>query len=433
MDEGGAAPAGSLTRVTIIGARHRVDVVLPSDEPLGVLLPEIVALVGYEPGGQLPEYQLSLLNGQVLEPGTCLRRAGVADGTLVRIDPLTDAPPPPVVHDVTDVLARRGGRWDAAARRWTATAAVCAAVLVASAVADGAVAATVRAAISLGVLLLGSAVAAAGARAVGVAVLAGGTTLLFAAVASWTAGWAERGELGAAAAGTAMLAAGFAAGLPRAGLAGGCTVLAFDAVWVGLSIMDIPASRVACVVAVMSVGVLGVLPRIAAAVSGLTRLADQRNDGRPVGSAVAMSSAHRGLAPACLAVATGGAVSGWVLAGAGQGWATALACLLAVALLLRARSFPLAVEVAGLAAAGFVTAAGVLCRWVRDDPGAWWAAALVAVSTGVVAAVLLGAEFAPHVRARARRVADRIEGLTVPALVPVAAGVFAAYPRLLGR
>jgi type VII secretion integral membrane protein EccD len=430
---------GSLTRVTIIGVRHRVDVVLPSDEPLGVLLPEIVALVGYEPGGELPEYQLSLLNGQVLEPDTCLRRAGVADGTLVRIDPLTDAPPPPVVQDATeetaDDLSRRGGRWDAAARRWTAIAVVCATVLVASVVADEAVAAAVRAVIALGVLLLGSVAAAAGARAAGVVVLAGGTTLLFAAVPSWSAGWAERGELWAAAAGAAALAAGFAVRLPRAGLVGGCAVLVLDALWVALSNMDIPLPRVASVVAVLSVGVLGMLPRIAVTMSGLSRLADRRGDGLPVGRAAAMaamSSVHGGLASACLAVAVAGAVSGWVLAGAGQRWTTALACLLAVTLLLRARSFPLVVEVTGLAAAGFVAGAGVLCRWVRDDPGAWWAAGVVAVAAGAVAAVLLVVEVAPRVRARARRVADYIEGLTVAALVPVAAGVFAAYPRLLG-
>jgi type VII secretion integral membrane protein EccD len=432
-------PTGSLTRVTIIGRRRRVDVVLPSDEPLGLLLPEIVAVVGYEPGELLPEYQLSLLSGQVLEPGTCLRRAGVADGALVRIDPITDAPPPPVVVDVTgdaaDELARHRDRWDAAARRWTVTAVVCATMLVASAVVAGEVTAVIRAAIALGVLLVGSAAAVAGAPAVGVAVLAGGTTLALAAVPSWVAGWAERGELWVAAVGAATLATGIAVRQPRVGLIGGCTVLAFDATWVGLSTMDVPASRVASVVAVMSAGVLGVLPRIAVTMSGLNRLAARGNGGQPVDRASAMaavSSAHRGLALACLATAAAGAISGWVLAGTGQGWATALACLLALTLLLRARSFPLVTAVVALTAASFVTGAGILFRWVRDDPGAWWAAGVAAVAAGALALVLLVVESAPPARAWARRIADHIEGWTVPALVSVAAGVFAAYPRLLG-
>jgi hypothetical protein len=37
----------------------------------------------------------------------------------------------------------------------------------------------------------------------------------------------------------------------------------------------------------------------------------------------------------------------------------------------------------------------------------------------------------PHVRARARQLADRLEGLVVVAAVPVAVGVFGVYERLL--
>ena len=43
------AAAGQLSRVTLAGARRRIDLVLPADEPLGLLLPEIVAMVGHRP------------------------------------------------------------------------------------------------------------------------------------------------------------------------------------------------------------------------------------------------------------------------------------------------------------------------------------------------------------------------------------------------
>lgn len=64
------APTGRLTRITLVGPRRRVDLVLPSDEPIGLLLPEIVAIVGMGPTGQPRAYQLSLTNGRVLESTT---------------------------------------------------------------------------------------------------------------------------------------------------------------------------------------------------------------------------------------------------------------------------------------------------------------------------------------------------------------------------
>src|SRR5262245_41285797 len=82
------APAtGRLPRVTLVGPRRRADLVLPSDEPIGMLLPEIVTMVGLGPAGDPRGYQVSTLDGQVLEPIVNLRAAGVADGAVLRVDP----------------------------------------------------------------------------------------------------------------------------------------------------------------------------------------------------------------------------------------------------------------------------------------------------------------------------------------------------------
>ena len=92
-----SAPTGRLTRVTLVGPRRRADLVLPSDEPLGALLPEIVAMLGMGPPGQPRGYQLSMLGGRVLEPTANLRGAGVTDGALLWVDPLTEAPSAAIV------------------------------------------------------------------------------------------------------------------------------------------------------------------------------------------------------------------------------------------------------------------------------------------------------------------------------------------------
>ena len=161
-----SAPTGRLTRVTLVGPRRRVDLVLPSDEPLGALLPEIVAMVGMGPAGQPRGYQLSMLGGRVLEPTADLRGAGVTDGAQLWVDPLTEAPPAAIVHDVSDEvsddLGRRRGRWGDGPRRWTATATVAAAALLAALLAGPALP-VVALALAGGVLLVaGTAVAMLG-------------------------------------------------------------------------------------------------------------------------------------------------------------------------------------------------------------------------------------------------------------------------------
>jgi hypothetical protein len=95
------------------------------------------------------------------------------------------------------------------------------------------------------------------------------------------------------------------------------------------------------------------------------------------------------------------------------------------------RAYPLTVEVACLVAAALVVVAGLVHRWVQAEPGLWWAGTAVAGTVAAAALVVLGYEPRPHTRARARQLADRLEGLAVVALVPVAVGVFGVYSRLL--
>lgn len=429
---------GRLTRVTLIGPRHRIDLVLPSAEPIGLLLPEIVAMVGHEPSGIPRRYQVSLVDGRALDPGESLGQAEVADGSLLRIDPLTDAPPAAIVYDVSDEvaddLAERRGRWGPAPRRWTATTVVIGAAVLTGMLAGAALPAVVLTVAGMMVLLAGSAIALMGGRPVGVALILGGAALMMTMVPDWTMSWPLRWVLWTVGTGVTMVAISIAIRQRQTGLLGATTLLGLLGLWTGLFAAGLPVSRVAAIMAFLSVGLLGLLPRIAIVSSGLTRLDDQRGEGRPVprlAAQAAVDSAHQGLALACVATAASGLLAGWVLGHADSGWAITLAFLTGVVLLLRLRAFPLTLEVAPLTAAALGIGVGLLDRWTGQAPGTWWVGAAVTVAVAAIAVVVVGYRPRPHFQARARQLADRLESLAVLALIPVAVGVFDVYSRLL--
>ncbi|TVT61601.1 type VII secretion integral membrane protein EccD [Amycolatopsis rhizosphaerae] len=434
----GATEASQLTRITLVGPRHRIDLVLPSHERIGTLLPEMVAMVGHKTPDVLRGYQVSTIDGRVLEPGTSLRAAQVADGALLRIDPLTEAPPAPIVHDVSDELAddlaRRRGRWAEGPRQWTATLTVAGAALLAARLALRALGPTAATVIGLVILAAGCAAALLGRRAVGLAILLAGAAIGMSTVPEWTASAALRSTLWTAGAAITVLVYSLATRQQRAGLFGAGTLLVLLGLWAALVAFRLPAERAAAVVAVLSVGVLGILPRAAMMISGLTHLDDRQGGGGTVARTTvesAVDSAHRGLALATVATAVSSALAGLTLAQAGNGWAIGLASLLVVTLLLRLRAFPLAAEVISLVMAALAVAVGLVVRWMTVAPTMWWGGAAVAVAIALAGLGVLGFEPEQHIRAQARQIADRLEALAVAALVPVAVGVFQVYAQLL--
>jgi hypothetical protein len=313
-------------------------------------------------------------------------------------------------------------------------AATVAAVLAAPALGPGVVCliGLVAAVASLGVGTLGS--RSLGSRSIGVAVLLSGAAIALSTVPAWTADWTQRWILWTFGAGCTIVALGSLTRNWRAGAFGGVTVLVLLAGWSGMLASGWPAERAAAIMAIASIGAVGLLPRVAMTASGLTRLDDHSSEDEPVSRAsvaAAVDSAHRGLAVACLAVAASAALAGLLLAAAATVWTLLLAGLVGVTLLLRMRAFPLTLEVVALVAAGLVIGAGLLVVWARATPGVWWGPAAVAVGMSALALVVLAYQPPPHVRALARQYADRLEAGAVMALVPVALGVFQVYPRLL--
>ncbi|MEV4617881.1 EsaB/YukD family protein [Asanoa sp. NPDC049573] len=424
------------SRVTVVGARRRLDTVLPADEPVGRLLPEVLVLLD-EPVAQPPRpRQLVTRTGEVLGSEATLSAAGVADGAVLDLVGVDDSPPAPVVHDVTedaaDGLGSHAWRWGAAARRWTATAAVVLFAAAAAALVDagpwlaaGALALCVAGGV-IGRLRepVGTALVSAGAL---VGLQAG-----WIAAATWSPG--ARGALLAAVACGSLVAYGVASPVGRAGVAGGGLGLLLIALgWVA-TVAGLSAVRLAAVLAVLATVLIGLLPRLALAVAGLSRLDDRRTAGREVTRpevAGALTAAHRTLTLVVVVCAGAAALAGWLLAAHADRWAAPAAGLLAVALASRARGFPLVGEVVALSAAAGAVLLGLLTAWVgvAGGPTAWMVAAVA--GAGLVALAVLAVDPPAHVQARARRVADRIEAVAVIALPPVALGVFGVYSRLL--
>jgi type VII secretion integral membrane protein EccD len=137
--------ASEQVRVSVLGGRTQLDVVLPLDVEMASLLPELVKLVRSR-DAEAPEdsavhqaprnfWVLSRLDtGNALQPDQTLRAAGVANGALLVLTARQALSPPTLYDDVVDAAARLNkaayAGWDAFAARWMAFAGVYLASLV---------------------------------------------------------------------------------------------------------------------------------------------------------------------------------------------------------------------------------------------------------------------------------------------------------------
>ncbi|KUP95788.1 type VII secretion integral membrane protein EccD [Thermobifida cellulosilytica] len=435
----------SWSRVTLVGERRRVDAVLPSQEPIGALLPEVLELLG-DPVENPPRLRhLTTSSGVILDGDTTLADKGVPDGAVLRLVSADEPLPAPVVHEVpetvSDALDEHRGRWTPEAARWTATAA---ATVLALALADvvwtgwggatglAAVAGAAAALFLLGPLLgrfwrepLGTALSFTGSAL-------GGLALWYAAqlndLPSWTlwGGWTALAAL-------LVLSLGLGP-LGRAGLVGGGLALLLSALWSAGHLLGLEPAHIAAATAVACVVLLSVLLRTALALSGLSALDDRRSAGTEVGRSDvlgALTEVHRSMALATVAVAVFAATAGVGLAAEFNGWTAALAGLLAIVVASRSRMFPLVVEKASLLAATVVVLAAPALAWAGATGWTVWPAAGVLGAALVFPVLALMTDPPEHVRARLRRLAGLCEAVALVVLVPVALGVFGTYQRLL--
>ncbi|MET7810798.1 type VII secretion integral membrane protein EccD [Streptomyces sp. NPDC005395] len=435
----------ALSRVTLVGERRRVDLVLPSREPVGVLLPEVMRLLD-DRVGERPELRhLVLPDGSALAHESSLESAGVPDGAVLRLVRVEDAPSAPVVHDVSDEVAEdldgRAWRWRPAVRRAVAGGATVLFALSAALFARGEFSA---AGTSAGALVAAVVCAVAGvlcgrarrqAPAATLLVTAAGLACLGAWAGADANGWGGAARLAAlgAAVTVVLLLAGWVTPLGRGALVGGGALAGCLVLWEAVLAVQADLARAGAVAAVVCVVVLGVLPRLALMGSGLTALDDRRAGGASVSRfdvSTALAATHRGLVLATVALAVSAGAGGLLVLRTVSVWTVLLAVAVTFALALRARAFPLAVEVVALFVAAAVVAVRLVVLW-SEYAGA--AGPLVVLGLlALLPLLVLTVEPAEHVRVRLRRVGDVLESGAVIALLPLLLGAFGVYTRLLG-
>ncbi|MEU9123516.1 type VII secretion integral membrane protein EccD [Streptomyces sp. NPDC048506] len=439
-----------LSRVTLVGERRRADIVLLSDTPVGQLIPEILQLLDDRPASRPTARQLITSDGSVLPHDSTLASAGIADGTVLRLVRTHSAPPAPVVHDVTDQVADdldlRAWRWRPAARRASAGVATVAFAVIAALLARrefplGALVGALSA-VTLVFLVAGALVARVGRGNRGLAtallVASGGLGVLTAWTAADAYGWPGTARL-AAVAGALVLtfvSLGYFSPLGKGGLVGAVTTATIAAVWEPVAAVQGDPARLGAVMAVFSLVLLGVLPRLALMASGLTALDDRRSGGVSVSRhqvGTALAATHRGLALSTTVTAVSATSAGWLLTLAEEPtvWSVVLASLVVVVLVSRARAFPLVAEVVALFAAAACLVVRLVMVWMEHVGGG--GPLVVLCVAAVLPLLVLAVQVPEHVQVRLRRVADLIESVGMVGLFPLAFGVFGVYGQLLNQ
>lgn len=437
--------------MTLVGERQRVDLVLPSQEPIGRLLPDVMRLLDDRVDAQPMLRHLVTADGSALAHDSTLESAGVSDGAVLRLVRVEDAPSAPVVHDVTDEAADdldvRAWRWQPASRQVVAGVATVGWALVAGVLARGEFPASRVGAGLLAVAALsalGGALFGRAARQTSLAATLIVTSGAMGVFGAWSLGdaylWSGAVRL-AAVAGAVVVAltlAGWFSPLGRGGLVGAAALAGCAVCWEGALAVQSSGgvaeetAGAAALLAIVSVVVLGVLPRLALMASGLSGLDDRRSGGVSVSRyqvSSALAATHRGLALATIVVGVSAAVAGVLVLRAVSVWTVLLAVAVAVVLALRARAFPLTAEVVALLVASAVVAVRLVWVWVEQAGAAGPLAVLVAFA--VVPLAVLVVQPAEHVRVRLRRAGDLVESVGVIALLPLTIGVFGVYGRLL--
>lgn len=433
------------TRLTLLGAHQRADVVVPSEECLGAMLPDLLDLLD-ERAEDLPRsVALVRVTGEQLDLAHSCADQEVPDGEVLRVERSADAPPPPDVADVTDATAEeldtRRDRWTEGSRQvlGVVVAGLAAAAAGLAAFGTGAQPRTGAALPTLGAASVAALLAAAGlGRArrpyAGLVATAAAVGL---APAVALAGLSQLAPSVAARLGLVLLWAALLAGAgvgrgSRGALAGGAAGIGLTVLAAGLEVL-LPAVPAAAVLAALVALAAGLLPWYAMTTSGLTGLDDQALDD---GAAPPVRRVRRTLAEAyssltwsAVAVAVAAVPATVTLVTSGSGGAVVLGFLVVAVLALRTRTLPLRRQVLALWAAVVVPLAAFLLGPVADR--AWALAAGLAAVGGLVFAVAAGTRPTGRQRARLRRTGDTVELLCVLAILPVLLGVLGVYGQLL--
>lgn len=429
------------TRLTFFGSRRTADIVLPDDETVGALLPEVLDLLEEPPViGGAPTLVTTI--GATIDPDRSLESQDIAQGTMLRIVADDDIPQSPEIADVTDTAGLvREARRDVWTRTATITAATAGTTIASLYAAwtwtrndPGVIPFLVTAAILVAAgAVLGARRGAAGPAAV-LAGLAAGTAT--AALAAATPELAPVLRLSVVTGAIWMLIGGVVgAGARRPSAIAGAVIALANAIGVSALTLLVPGaddSLLATLTAVANVILLGFLPGIAAGASGLTRYDDLVIGGVPTSRRdveTAVDDTFAALTWSLVATLPPLALAAHALLTAGGRWGIALGAGVSVVALLRMRMFPLVIQRAVVLVA-IALSVGTWFAWtpMLENP----TKIAVALTLSAVLLVLTLISPAAVTRARIRRRLGTLELLAVLSILPCALGALGIFGDLFG-
>ena len=338
-------------------------------------MPRLMDLLDEPTGSVVRPLTLVRSTGEQLDVALTIADQQVSDGELLRLVRSDDAPPPPEVADVTDVLGEtlrdRSGLWSRFARELT------------GAVAIGVLGCALAAQLPAGPLALVVAVVVLSVTAAilgrlsmrWICVALTSAALGVAATAVWTSSSGlgltqplrlSAAILGFAALGWICLGLGYGQGLRSRPAWFGCLVgIPVSALPLVMVLLGWRAEAAAAITAALSVVVCGVLPRLALVASGLTGLDDQVVEGHPRRRddvSLTVNDAYRLLSWVTFAIAIPIAVTAALLLASNDLWAVAVGLVVIIVSALRTRAFPLAVQQMALWSGGARRAHGRSAR-----------------------------------------------------------------------
>ncbi|MEU3460554.1 type VII secretion integral membrane protein EccD [Streptomyces sp. NPDC006733] len=446
-------------RVTVVGTRKRVDLAVPAAAPIAEYVTTLAHLCGEEELEELPAaWSLALVNGRTLHPVSSLGDAGVVDGQLLYLRDAAEGEfEEPLVRDLDEMIAEVADSFGDL--RWTprtraATVAVLGAAWLAAACLVPAVSASWPGrsagplALGLGFVLLftawglrrsGAAPSAQPAQPTlpnRLALPLALATVPCLAVAGWFLPDPSAGSPLGAALGAMV---GAAAALGAVPSVTGAAVLVLGVAGAGvvglLAALRTDLTEGAAAVAVAGYGMLLAAPSLAGRLAAAWPVTTE--EGGVAGSddslvrTVVLRARNVLLGWTCaVSLVVAGCLA--VLGAAHGGYAPALACCLAVALLLRAGTFRLLGEAVPVVLCGAAGLFSALLAVPATTPAPEWAGPVAVAAAG---AVLLGTGAAlafrrPGGRTERPKALRAVAGLCSVAAIPLAIGVFGVFQHL---
>ncbi len=432
-----------MCRLAVQHGAHHVDLMLPMDTPVGLLLPSVVDLVDTDGagGGEPRRWYLSRLGQARLDEATSLRDNAIHDGELLVLT-MTSIPAPVRMPDdpyqvVADAADARSVPTMATTVACLSTAAFGATGLAWAGVVTEAIGHTVTAGAIAAAAFLGAVAArrltAEPISSISFSVIA----VVFGAVAGFVAvpsGPSTANQLLAAA---IVLAVSIALlRITRCGTTCVAGLATFGALTTTASACGVvwqwPVDVTGAVVATLALGLLGVAARLSIAATGLAPPVPITEEDFGVATQQAIS-AHRlltGLVIGSAAAAALGAIL-VALGGADEVWArpVAFVTVVAVVLMLRARTHVAVGRRAARVAGGMAAvAAGCALVVISAPDQAYWVCLLVTA----IGLTPLGRTFGVRTHPLARRAIDVLEYAALGAVIPLACWVGGLYGFVRG-